>query len=47
MNSIKEKAINVIRNALQFQKNIKINLEAECDLDKFNSPYEITHKFQL
>lgn len=46
MNLIKEKAINIVRNALNLHKNIKINLELECDF-KAIMEAEITHKFQL
>lgn len=45
MDSIKDKANNLIKNALDMHKNIKINLELECDFK--NLEQEMTHKFQL
>ena len=50
MNLVKEKAINIIRNALNLHKNIKVNLEMECEFKKEGDKYkmiEMTHKFQL
>jgi len=48
MDIIKEKIVNVIRNALNLHKNIKINLEMECEFMKLESEdFTMIHKFQL
>lgn len=44
-NSIKDKANNLIKNALDMHKNIKINLELACEFN--NLEQEMTHKFRL
>ena len=46
MTNIKDKAINVIKHALKLHKNIKLNLEMECEFKKDIDKY-MTHKFQL
>ncbi|CAH1381059.1 unnamed protein product, partial [Tenebrio molitor] len=48
MDMIKEKAIKIIINALNLHKNIKTNLEMECEFMKLeNEDFTMIHKFQL
>jgi hypothetical protein len=37
MDNIKEKAIKIVINALNLHKNIKINLEMECEFMKLEN----------